>query len=192
LPVGEVVTDDAIGYYKEYVHPTPGVRGAGTQRIVTGAGGRDLLYAEPLQKLSSVAISRGDIITMKPDLSAFIFYESDSDLNGQTDFTAVIPSKINNKKELLEALRSSLNLPQYFGYNWDALYECLRDLSWIKERRVLILHRDLPLLPRIELSIYLELLYAAVKDSEPEEDHQLTVAFPKQYLDSVADVLGAN
>jgi hypothetical protein len=57
---------------------------------------------------------------------------------------------------------------------------------------VLILHRDLPLLPRIELSIYLELLYAAVKDWEPEEDHQLTVAFPKQYLDSVADVLGAN
>lgn len=27
------------GYYKEYVHPIPGVPGAGTQRIVTDAGG---------------------------------------------------------------------------------------------------------------------------------------------------------
>jgi len=27
------------GYYTEYVHPTPGVSGAGPQRIVTGKGG---------------------------------------------------------------------------------------------------------------------------------------------------------
>jgi hypothetical protein len=31
------------GYYTEYVHPTPGVRGPGPQRVVTGAGG-DLWY----------------------------------------------------------------------------------------------------------------------------------------------------
>lgn len=129
---------------------------------------------------------------MKRDLSAFIFYESDSYFNGQIAFTAVIPSKISNKKELLEALGNALRLPEYFGYNWDALYECLRDLSWIKEGRVLILHRALPPLPKSELSIYLELLYDAVKDWKPEEDHQLMVAFPKQYHDSVANVLGAN
>lgn len=27
------------GYYREYVHPTPGVRGAGPQRVVVGRGG---------------------------------------------------------------------------------------------------------------------------------------------------------
>lgn len=27
------------GYYREYVHPTPGVNGPGPQRIVTGQGG---------------------------------------------------------------------------------------------------------------------------------------------------------
>jgi guanyl-specific ribonuclease Sa len=28
------------GFYREYVHPTPGVRGPGSQRIVTGQGGQ--------------------------------------------------------------------------------------------------------------------------------------------------------
>ena len=27
------------GYYREWVHPTPGVSGPGPQRIVTGSGG---------------------------------------------------------------------------------------------------------------------------------------------------------
>jgi filamentous hemagglutinin len=33
------------GYYREYVHPTPGVSGAGPQRIVTGQNGE--LYYTP-------------------------------------------------------------------------------------------------------------------------------------------------
>ncbi|ELK4807854.1 hypothetical protein RVS41_005214 [Pseudomonas aeruginosa] len=28
-----------VGYYTEYVHPTPGVTGPGAQRIVVGKGG---------------------------------------------------------------------------------------------------------------------------------------------------------
>ena len=32
------------GYYTEYVHPTPGINGAGPQRIVTGKGG-EIYYA---------------------------------------------------------------------------------------------------------------------------------------------------
>ena len=35
----------APGYYQEFVHPTPGVRGAGPQRIVRGEGGE--LYYTP-------------------------------------------------------------------------------------------------------------------------------------------------
>jgi guanyl-specific ribonuclease Sa len=31
------------GYYREWVHPTPGVSGPGPQRIVTGSGG-ELFY----------------------------------------------------------------------------------------------------------------------------------------------------
>ena len=34
-----LLPQEPSGYYREYVHPTPGISGAGTQRIVTGAGG---------------------------------------------------------------------------------------------------------------------------------------------------------
>lgn len=32
--------------------------------------------------------------------------------------------------ELLAALGPALDLPDYYGANWDALEECLNDLSW--------------------------------------------------------------
>ena len=36
------------------------------------------------------------------------------------------------------------NFPSYFGKNWDALYDCLTDLRWLKEKNILIVHDDLP------------------------------------------------
>lgn len=33
------------GYYREWVHPTPGVNGPGPQRVITGGGGE--LYYTP-------------------------------------------------------------------------------------------------------------------------------------------------
>lgn len=37
---------------------------------------------------------------------------------------------LNDKAELLAALGRALDLPDYYGGNWDALEECLNDLSW--------------------------------------------------------------
>ena len=34
-----ILPGEKYGYYKEYVHPTPGAKGVGPQRIVTGSGG---------------------------------------------------------------------------------------------------------------------------------------------------------
>ncbi|WP_179816449.1 barstar family protein [Allostreptomyces psammosilenae] len=35
-----------------------------------------------------------------------------------------------------------LRFPSYFGRNWDALRDCLRDLSWIPARHYLVVVRD--------------------------------------------------
>ncbi len=37
---------------------------------------------------------------------------------------------LDDKEALLEALGWALELPDYYGGNWDALEECLRDMSW--------------------------------------------------------------
>ncbi|WP_404974699.1 barstar family protein [[Kitasatospora] papulosa] len=43
-------------------------------------------------------------------------------LNGQ-DMTDEIST--------FEKFYSSLKFPEYFGWNWDAFYDCLRDLQWL-------------------------------------------------------------
>jgi len=35
-----------------------------------------------------------------------------------------------DKAELLERTATALAFPQWFGGNWDALYDCLADLGW--------------------------------------------------------------
>ncbi|MFC4337633.1 barstar family protein [Salininema proteolyticum] len=35
-----------------------------------------------------------------------------------------------------------LHFPQYFGWNWDAMRDCLGDLSWIGQERILIAIND--------------------------------------------------
>ena len=91
---------------------------------------------------------------------------------------ARIPSGIDSKTALFRALVPALALPDYFGANWDALEECLKDLSWIGKKTVALVHEDLPALPKKELATYLSILSEAVKDWSEDEDHTLTVVFP--------------
>ena len=41
--------------------------------------------------------------------------------------------KVRRKKEFLARLAKALYCPPYFGMNWDALSDCLRDLSWLND-----------------------------------------------------------
>lgn len=86
--------------------------------------------------------------------------------------TARIPI-IASKEELLDRLAAALPLPDYFGHNWDALEECLRDLSWIAEPTVRIVHAAVPPLP-----VYLEILHGAVAHFRALGTQRLRVVFP--------------
>ena len=107
-------------------------------------------------------------------------------------FVLQIPHGIESKMELLDALSNTGKFPSYFGKNWDALFDCLRDFSWISQKQVVILHSDLPLIGNAqECQIYLETLQTSIKDwagrptqlqplSEPQSvtNHNLVVVFP--------------
>ena len=51
------------------------------------------------------------------------------------------PSGARNKGELLKACASVFDMPDEFGSNWDALSDCLRDLSWRREQGYVIIWR---------------------------------------------------
>ena len=66
---------------------------------------------------------------------------------------------VHTKNELLSAYNIHLKFP-YFGFNWDALKDSLCGLNeWIKEKEIVVIHRELPHLPDKELRIYITVLY---------------------------------
>lgn len=48
-------------------------------------------------------------------------------------FVAIDASAVRTKSQFLGLLSRSLAFPSWFGRNWDALEDCLTDLSWIEQ-----------------------------------------------------------
>lgn len=78
--------------------------------------------------------------------------------------SALDVAEINLAKEhLFKAFASALEFPAWFGQNWDALEDCLGDLSWrAAEGRVLtLLHHDR--LPKDDLGVLLDVLASSAE-----------------------------
>ena len=57
-----------------------------------------------------------------------------------------INQSVENIDALLCQFSNSLHFPDYFGYNFDALYDLLGDLSWLQQKEIIVCHDSLPLL----------------------------------------------
>ena len=98
-------------------------------------------------------------------VKAFCFATSQNDSIAGTAVVR-IRAGIQSKASLLQTLATQLHFPDYFGYNWDALDECLGDLSWLDVAAVDLYHEDVPLSNRPEEArAYLEVLQGV--SSEP-------------------------
>lgn len=105
-------------------------------------------------------------------------------------FVVRIQGDISSKDKLLHALYEKLDLPGYFGFNWDALVDCLRDFHWVAKKRIVIAHENIPPLGGQELKIYLEILADSVLDWKPGDEHELEVVFPESTRDRIETLLG--
>lgn len=88
-----------------------------------------------------------------------------------------IDESIQGKDQLLERLAHGLSFPDYFGENWDALIDCLSDLSWSQATDVIIYHAVIPRLPRKDLRLYLESLVDAAERRAPNKLPRLRIVF---------------
>jgi RNAse (barnase) inhibitor barstar len=99
---------------------------------------------------------------------------------------------INSEDALFEKLYIKLIFPDYFGFNWNAVYDCLRDFYWIKQQKIIIVHDDFPKINKQVLKLYLDVLIDAMNDWKEDEEHSLDSIFPKQYEQEIASLLKDN
>ena len=112
------------------------------------------------------------------NLNGFEYVDVNALETSAHDFVAVVPAGITDADALVNALVDVLRFPAYFGFNWDALYDCLTDFHWLQQHTIVLAHQDAPALEATTLEMYLDVLRAAMLDWQPGDAHALRVVFP--------------
>ena len=55
---------------------------------------------------------------------------------------AIPGAAIKTEEDLFSAVATALQFPAYFGRNWDAFDECLRDMTWLPSKGYVLVVRD--------------------------------------------------
>lgn len=102
-----------------------------------------------------------------------------------------VPPRINRKRQLMLEYVRRLGFPRYFGWNWDAFYDCLCDLEWLDGvKQVILAHEDVPFTEGSEhREVYLRLLADAVQTLKRSPSIDLVVSFPAGTQLEVAQAL---
>lgn len=66
-----------------------------------------------------------------------IFTKDPLQVCGEDALLVYVPTDLITKSDLLKWFAIGLQFPDYYDQNWDALVECLQDLSWIKEKKII-------------------------------------------------------
>jgi len=102
-----------------------------------------------------------------------------------------IQADISDKDQLLEVFARNLRFPSYFGHNWDALEECLRDLEWLPESAIAINHDAVPGLDKSSLQTYLHVLRDVADWWRVDGSRDFYVCFPEASRVAVMQLLAS-
>lgn len=117
----------------------------------------------------------------------FVFADTPIEIQGEC--VVRVPRGMQRTEDLFQVLYERAYLPGYFGFNWSALSDCLRDLGWSKQRVLTIVHEDVPQLPLVERRTYLDVLAECIKSWGPDGGHALRVVFPTGSRTEVEELL---
>ncbi|AIR07376.1 MULTISPECIES: barstar family protein [Cedecea] len=119
----------------------------------------------------------------------FKFVDGPASYNTGEVFFARLDPLIASTDELLNSIYYLLWFPGYFGFNWNALEDCLSDFCWITEKKIIIVHDRLPNIPSDDLKVYLEILMDVAMDWMGHEQHVLEVIFQEKDRENIKKIL---
>jgi len=73
----------------------------------------------------------------------------------------VVPVELSN--DVFGVLAKSLDFPEWFGRNWDALEDCLSDLSWRKAGGSVLIFRNFEALDQDRRGILIDVLASSAE-----------------------------
>jgi len=119
----------------------------------------------------------------------FYFIEKPEEIKNKSNsyFVSIINDNFS-EDDLFNEYYTKFQFP-YFGFNWNALQDCLGGLEWIKQKDVFVYHPKLPQLNEIHLEIYLDILCCTVGLWKKWEEHNFEVYFNLQDYDVVQQVM---
>lgn len=84
---------------------------------------------------------------------------------------------VATREALFDRVAQALAFPDWFGRNWDALEDCLGDLSWTGGEGHVLCFEDGASLPEDDRAVFLDILHAAAQ-SWAERRHPFVAVFP--------------
>jgi hypothetical protein len=70
---------------------------------------------------------------------------------------------VTDKSALLRRIAATMGFPAWFGENWDALEDCLTDLSWREGAGHVLLFQGFQFLPADELGVLIDVMISAAE-----------------------------
>lgn len=118
------------------------------------------------------------------------FIESVRDIKvDKSTYIVSLKSNIISKEDLLNEYYEKMKFPEYFGFNWDALWDFLKYLDWIKQKNIIIYHSKLPSLEIKEMKIYLNILIQTTAYWNKYEEHFFNVYFNRNDYDMIHKIM---
>lgn len=122
-------------------------------------------------------------------MSMFLFADDMDAIGRPSDILVRVPEGIVSTDQFLDSMATLLKFPSYFGGNWNAFEDCLCDLTWLPEGRLVLAHSNLPNLPDGDLKTYIEILRDAVIRGNKIEPRDYVVVFPSASAPTVTRLL---